>query len=293
MNVSSGQMFKQAVASNKPLQVLGTINAYCALLAQSAGAKAVYVSGAGVANANYGLPDLGMTSLPEVLEEVRRINYVCPLPILVDVDTGWGHAFNIARTVQSMEKAGAAAIHIEDQVIAKRCGHRPNKAVVSIQEMKDRIKTAVDARVDDDFVIMARTDAFAMEGLHAAIDRASEYVAAGADMIFAEAITQLSEYQQFTHAIQVPVLANCTEFGKTPLFTREELKEVGIALILYPLSAFRSMAQAALHTYEAIINQGTQKELIKKMQTREQLYEFLNYHQYEQQLDRLMGEEHD
>lgn len=293
MTDSMGKVFKNTVQDNKPLQVLGTINAYSAMLAESAGCKAIYLSGAGVANASYGLPDLGMTSLPEVLEDARRITNSCQLPLLVDIDTGWGHAFNIARTIQLMEKAGVAAVHIEDQVIAKRCGHRPNKAIVSIQEMGDRIKAAVDARRDPDFVIMARTDAYAVEGMNAAIERASLCVELGADMIFPEAMTKPEEYITFTSKIKVPVLANITEFGKTPLFTRAELEKMGISLILYPLSAFRAMSQAALMTYQTILQTGSQQSIIDQMQTRNELYEVLGYHQYEQKLDQLMEEDHE
>jgi methylisocitrate lyase len=285
-----GSQFKAAVMSEKPLQVLGTINAYSAKLAASAGAKAIYLSGAGVANASYGLPDLGMTSLPEVLEDVRRIIGACSLPLLVDIDTGWGHAFNIARTVKLMEQAMVAAVHIEDQVVAKRCGHRPNKAIVSMKEMGDRIKAAVDARVDKDFVIMARTDAYAVEGMTSAIERAAFCVELGADMIFPEAMTTLDEYRQFTQSCSVPVLANITEFGNTPLFSREALAEAGVSLILYPLSAFRAMSQAALNTYKTIIQKGTQKPILELMQSRNDLYEVLQYHQYEQNLDRIMEE---
>lgn len=290
---SKGKSFKTAIKENKPLPVLGTINAYSAMLAQTVGAKAIYLSGAGVANASYGLPDLGMTQLTEVLEDARRITEACALPLLVDVDTGWGHAFNIARTVRLMEKTGVAAIHIEDQILAKRCGHRPNKAIVSVQEMADRIKSAVDARLDPDFVIMARTDAYAVEGMNAAIDRALLCVELGADMIFPEAMTQLTEYQIFTEAVPVPVLANITEFGKTPLFTRDELAHVGVSLILYPLSAFRAMSQAALNTYQAIVSEGTQYSMVDKMQTREELYKVLGYHEYEEKLDKLMGGDHE
>lgn len=293
MTNSMGKKFRTAVDENKPLQILGTINAYSAMLAESVGAKAIYLSGAGVANASYGLPDLGMTNLSEVLEDARRITDACKLPLLVDIDTGWGHAFNIARTIKSMEKANVAAVHIEDQVLAKRCGHRPNKAIVSAEEMGDRIKAAVDARVNPDFVIMARTDAYAVEGINAAMDRAALFVELGADMIFAEAMSSLEEYQAFTKKIQVPVLANITEFGKTPLYTRDELEKVGVSLILYPLSAFRSMSQAALTTYSAIIQQGTQKSVIDSMQTRNELYEVLGYHKYEQKLDQLMGEDNE
>jgi methylisocitrate lyase len=290
MTESSGRKFRDLVKKNKPLQVVGTINAYSAMLAESVGSKAIYLSGAGVANASYGLPDLGMTNLSEVLEDARRITAACSLPLLVDIDTGWGHAFNIARTVKSMESAGVAAVHIEDQVLAKRCGHRPNKAIVPPQEMGDRIKAAVDARINAQFVIMARTDAYAIEGMAGAIERASLCVELGADMIFAEAITTLDEYQIFTQNIKVPVLANITEFGKTPLFTREELHGAGISLALYPLSAFRAMSYAAINTYKAIVEQGTQKAVIDQMQTRNELYEVLGYHKYEQKLDQLMGE---
>jgi methylisocitrate lyase len=288
-----GKVFRQAVKENSPLQVLGTINAYSAMLAQSAGAKAIYLSGAGVANASYGLPDLGMTSLAEVLEDARRVTEACLLPLLVDVDTGWGHAFNIARTVKLMEKTGVAAIHIEDQVLAKRCGHRPNKAIVPMKEMGDRIKAAVDARQDPDFVIMARTDAYAIEGMNAAIERAQLCVELGADMIFPEAMSTLDEYQEFSQALQVPILANITEFGKTPLFTREQLASAGVSLILYPLSAFRAMSLAALNTYQAIMQKGTQQPMLDKMQTREELYGVLGYHLYEQKLDQLMEDDHE
>jgi methylisocitrate lyase len=293
MNKSMGSIFKNLVTTNKPLQVLGTVNAYSAMLAESAGVKAIYLSGAGVANASYGLPDLGMTSLSDVLEDAHRITDACSLPLLVDIDTGWGHAFNIARTIKLMEKAQVAAVHIEDQVLAKRCGHRPNKAIVSAQEMGDRIKAAVDARTDPDFVIMARTDAYAVEGMNAAIDRAAFYVELGADMIFAEAMASLEEYQTVTQKITAPVLANITEFGKTPLFTKEELAKAGVSLILYPLSAFRAMSQAALNTYKAIVEQGTQQLVIDTMQSRNELYTVLGYHQYEQKMDQLMGEEHE
>lgn len=288
---SMGKAFRQAVQDNKPLQVLGTINAYSAMLAQSSGAQAIYLSGAGVANASYGIPDLGMTGLAEVLEDARRITEASPLPLLVDVDTGWGHAFNIARTIKLMEKTGVAAIHIEDQILAKRCGHRPNKAIVSMKEMGDRIKAAVDARQDPDFVIMARTDSYAVEGMNAAIERAQLCVELGADMIFPEAMTTLDEYKTFSSTVHVPILANITEFGKTPLFTRDELARAGVSLILYPLSAFRAMSQAALTTYQAIIQQGTQQSMLSKMQTREELYRVLGYHLYEQKLDQLMEEE--
>jgi len=291
MSTSMGKTFRSLVTTHAPLQVLGTINAYTAMLAAEAGAQAIYLSGAGVANASYGLPDLGMTGLADVLEDVRRITQASSLPLLVDIDTGWGHAFNIARTVKLMERSGVAAVHIEDQVMAKRCGHRPNKAIVSMQEMGDRIKTAVDARSDADFVIMARTDAFAREGLNAALERAQYYVELGAAMIFAEALSTLEEYQQFTSRLSVPVLANITEFGQTPLFTREELQRVGVKLILYPLSAFRAMSQAALTVYQTIIEQGTQKSVLASMQTREELYEVLKYKDFEKKLDQYIGEQ--
>ena len=285
---SMGKRFKTLVKEQAPLQVLGTINAYSAMLAEAAGGQAIYLSGAGVANASYGIPDLGMTGLADVLEDVRRLTQSCSLPLLVDVDTGWGHAFNIARTVQLMERSGVAAIHIEDQMAAKRCGHRPNKAIVSKQEMGDRIKAAVDARVDPDFVIMARTDAYAVEGMQAALDRASFCIELGADMIFPEALTTLDEYRQFTTYLQVPVLANITEFGKTPLFTRDELTQAGVGLILYPLSAFRAMSLAALHVYQTIVDKGTQEAMVDQMQTRNDLYEVLKYQNFEKKLDQLM-----
>ena len=288
---SMGKVFRDLVDNQAPVQVVGTINAYCAMLAEKAGCQAIYLSGAGVANASYGLPDLGMTTLNDVLEDARRITNACSLPLLVDVDTGWGHAFTIARMVKLMEKAQVAAIHIEDQIVAKRCGHRPNKAIVSSKEMGDRIKAAVDARTNNDFVIMARTDAYAVEGLNAAIERAQYYVELGADMIFAEAIQILDDYRKLTQFIQVPILANITEFGKTPLYTREELAQVGIKLILYPLSAFRAMSQAALSIYQGIIKDGTQKNWLNSMQTRNDLYEILDYNNYEKKLDLLMEEQ--
>lgn len=286
---SKGKQLKALIHSDAPVQVLGTINAYSALLAERAGAKAIYLSGAGVANACFGLPDLAMTNLTEVVEEARRITEASSLPLLVDIDTGWGHAFNIARTIKRMERAGVAAIHIEDQVGAKRCGHRPNKMIVSKEEMGDRIKAAVDARQDRDFIIMARTDAVSSEGMERALERASYYVEQGADMIFPEALTTLSFYRQFTQQLAVPVLANITEFGKTPLFTRVQLQSVGIGLILYPLSAFRAMSLAALTTYRTIIEKGTQQTLLENMQTREQLYDVLQYKAFEEKLDTLMG----
>lgn len=289
--MSAGGRFRAALNKECPLQIPGTINAYSALLAERSGFQALYLSGAGVANASYGLPDLGITSLDNVLEDARRITSATQLPLLVDIDTGWGSAFNIARTIQEMIKAGVAAVHMEDQVQAKRCGHRPGKALVSKEEMMDRIKAAVDARTDENFVIMARTDAAANEGVSAAIDRANAYVAAGADMIFAEALTTLNEYQQFTQAVKVPVLANITEFGKTPLFTVSELKNVGVKLVLYPLSAFRAMSQASLTVYETLRKEGTQKNVIETMQTRNELYDVLNYLNYEKKLDTLFGKE--
>jgi methylisocitrate lyase len=290
---SAGARLRSALELERPLQVVGTINAYAALLAERAGFRALYLSGAGVANASYGLPDLGMTSLDDVCEDVRRITSATDLPLLVDADTGWGGAFNIARTCVQLCKAGAAAMHLEDQVAAKRCGHRPGKELVPAQEMVDRIKAAVDARVDPDFVVMARTDAHAVEGQQAALDRAAKYVEAGADMIFAEALTTLDEYRQFTSVIRVPVLANLTEFGKTPLFTTKELASVDIRLVLYPLSAFRAMSKAALDVYTAIRRDGTQKSVVGQMQTRTELYETLGYLEYEQKLDELYGSSND
>ena len=291
MNATAGARFRAAVAQERPLQVVGTINAYSALLAQRAGFRAIYLSGAGVANASFGLPDLGITSLNDVCEDVRRITSASELPLLVDADTGWGAAFNIARTAAELSRSGAAAMHLEDQVQAKRCGHRPGKALVPATEMVDRIKAAVDGRADESFVIMARTDAHAVEGQKAAIERALSYVAAGADMIFAEALTTLEEYREFTQAVRVPVLANITEFGKTPLFTVSELAGVGVMLVLYPLSAFRAMSKAAEAVYGAIRRDGTQKAAIDRMQTRSELYEVLGYHEYERKLDELFGNE--
>lgn len=278
---------RKALAQENPLQIVGTINAYTALLAKRAGYRAIYLSGAGVANASYGLPDLGMTNLENVAEDVRRITSVCDLPLLVDIDTGWGNAFNIARTIKTMIKSGAAAVHMEDQVQAKRCGHRPKKEIVSTEEMCDRIKAAVDANTQSDFVIMARTDALASEGLEKSIDRIHQYIEAGADMIFFEGVTDIKQYETATKQCKVPVLANITEFGMTPLFTRDELQQAGIQLILYPLSAFRAMSAAAVNVYETIRKTGTQKSLLTDMQTREQLYDVLGYHQYEQKLDEL------
>jgi methylisocitrate lyase len=288
---SAGLRFRQAVKDESPLQVVGAINAYHAILAEKSGYKAIYLSGGGVAAGSLGVPDLGITTLEDILVDVRRITDASALPLLVDIDTGFGGAFNIGRTIKSIEKAGAGAIHIEDQVLAKRCGHRPNKSIVSKDEMVDRIKAAVDAREDNSFVIMARTDAFAVEGLNSALDRAKACEEAGADMIFPEAITDLKTYSEFTKNINVPVLANITEFGSTPLFTIDELKSVGIAIALYPLSAFRAMNQAALLVYQGLRKNGTQKDLISKMQTREELYEFLNYHEFEKKLDKLFSDE--
>jgi methylisocitrate lyase len=285
-----GAAFRAALALEQPLQVPGAINAYHALLAQKSGFRALYLSGGGVSAGSLGLPDLGISNLDDVLVDVRRITDVCPLPLLVDVDTGFGaSAFNVARTVRSLIKAGAAAMHIEDQVGAKRCGHRPGKAIVSQGEMVDRIKAAVDARGDPSFVIMARTDALAVEGLDSAIARAVACVDAGADMIFPEAVTELAMYRRFADAVKVPVLANITEFGSTPLFTLDELKSAGVAIALYPLSAFRAMNQAALNVYRHLRSDGTQKQVVDSMQTRADLYEFLGYHAYEQKLDALFA----
>jgi methylisocitrate lyase len=289
--MTPGKKFRQAITKESPLQVIGAINAYHARLAERSGFQALYLSGGGVAAGSLGIPDLGITTLEDVLIDIRRITDVTSLPLLVDIDTGFGGAFNIARTIKSVEKAGAAAVHIEDQVQAKRCGHRPNKAIVTQDEMVDRVKAAVDAKTDPDFVIMARTDALAVEGLNSAIDRACACVEAGADMIFPEAINDLETYQKFTTKVNVPVLANITEFGATPLFTTEELKGVGISIVLYPLSAFRAMNKAALKIYEGIREYGTQKDLIDEMQTREELYDFLNYHDYEKKLDALFKKE--
>ena len=288
--MSAGARIWQALEEERPLQVVGTINAYSALLAERAGFKALYLSGAGVANASFGLPDLAMTTLNDVCEDIRRICYASELPLLVDADTGWGGAFMIERTIREMTRAGAAACHIEDQVTAKRCGHRPGKALVETAEMVDRIKAAVDGRTDSDFVIMARTDAHAVEGQQAALDRASSYVEAGADMIFAEALTTVEEYGQFTSTINVPVLANLTEFGKTPLFTTKEMADAGVRLTLYPLSAFRAMSAAAENVYEALRKEGTQESVVDTMQTREELYEVLGYREYEDKLDDLFAE---
>ncbi|EKA0334106.1 methylisocitrate lyase [Salmonella enterica] len=285
---SPGQAFRAALAKEKPLQIVGAINANHALLAQRAGYQAIYLSGGGVAAGSLGLPDLGISTLDDVLTDIRRITDVCPLPLLVDADIGFGSsAFNVARTVKSITRAGAAALHIEDQVGAKRCGHRPNKALVSKEEMVDRIRAAVDARIDPNFVIMARTDALAVEGLEAALDRARAYVEAGADMLFPEAITELSMYRQFADVAQEPILANITEFGATPLFTTDELRSANVAMALYPLSAFRAMNRAAEKVYAVLRREGTQKSVIDMMQTRNELYESINYYQYEEKLDAL------
>jgi methylisocitrate lyase len=286
---SPGAAFRAALAAEQPLQIAGAINAYAALLAQRAGFRALYLSGAGVANASYGMPDLGMTSLDDVLTDARRITAAVPLPLLVDIDTGWGHAFGIARTVREMARAGVAAVHLEDQVAAKRCGHRPGKELVATAEMCDRVKAAVDGKPDPAFVVMARTDAAAGEGVPAAIARAQAYVAAGADMIFAEALNSLEDYRRFTAAVGAPVLANLTEFGQTPLFTTAELKSAGVAMALYPLSAFRAMSAAAARTYATIRTDGTQRAAVPQMQTRAELYQVLDYHRYEAKLDRLFS----
>jgi methylisocitrate lyase len=289
-NNSAGARFRAALKAEKPLQVAGTINAYAARMAEAVGFRAIYLSGGGVAANSLGVPDLGISTMEDVLTDVRRITGACTLPLLVDIDTGWGGAFNIARTIREMIKAGAAAVHIEDQVSAKRCGHRPGKELVPAEEMVDRIKTAVDARTDPEFVIMARTDALAGEGLARAIERAQAYVAAGADMIFAEAVTEASMYAAFRKAVGVPILANITEFGKTPLFTREELAAAGVDVILYCCAAYRAMNAAALKVYEAIRTEGTQKNLLPLMQTRDELYRYLGYHAYEPKLDELFAE---
>ena len=288
--MNAGKKFRQALVNNKPLQIVGTINAYAAMMAKQIGHQAIYLSGGGVANASYGLPDLGITSLNDVLVDVQRISSACDLPLLVDIDTGWGGAFNIAKTIRDMEKAGAAAVHMEDQVAQKRCGHRPNKEIVSTEEMVDRIKAAVDARTDADFFIMARTDAFAQEGLDAAIERALAYVAAGADGIFAEAVQTEAHYRAFSKALNVPILANITEFGQTELWNKKQLGEWGAAMVLYPLSAFRAMNKAAENVYQSILENGDQKAVVNTMQTRAELYDYLAYHDYEKKLDALFAE---
>jgi len=289
-SLTPGARFRKALVDNKPLQILGTINPYCAMMAEQIGHKAIYLSGGGVANASYGLPDLGMTSLNDVLEDVRRITAAVEVPLLVDIDTGWGGAFNITRTVKDMIRAGAAAVHIEDQIAQKRCGHRPNKEIVSQEEMVDRVKAAVDARTDESFFIMARTDAFAQEGLESAIERAQACVEAGADGIFAEAVNEEEHYRAFSAAIDVPLLANITEFGQTPLYNKAELGEWGVDMVLYPLSAFRAMNKAAEHVYTSILEEGDQKAVVDTMQTRMELYDYLSYHEYEQKLDSLFAQ---
>ena len=286
---SPGARFRAAVAQEQPLQVVGTITAYAARMAQRTGFKAIYLSVGGVAANSLGMPDLGISTMEDVLTDIRRITDVCDLPLLVDVDTGWGGAFNIARTVRSMIKAGVGALHIEDQVAAKRCGHRPGKAIVSKDEMSDRVKAAVDARTDDQFVIMARTDSIAAEGLESAIERAQAYVEAGADMIFPEAIYTLEQYRQFKAAVKVPILANITEFGMTPLFTREELASADVDIILYCCGAYRAMNKAALNFYETVRRDGTQKAAVPTMQTRDELYDYLDYQAYEHKLDELFA----
>jgi methylisocitrate lyase len=288
MNLKSpGQRFRQAIKEEAPLQVVGAINAYSAKLAEATGYKALYISGGGVAASSCGIPDLGITSLEDVLIDLCRITDATELPVLVDIDTGWGGAFNIARTVKAMIKGGAAAVHIEDQVAQKRCGHRPNKSIVSQAEMVDRVKAAADAKTDSDFVLMARTDALAVEGMQSAIDRACACVEAGADMIFPEAMTELSQYREFVEAVKVPVLANITEFGSTPLFTTDELASAGVSMALYPLSAFRAQSRAALNVYQSLREHGTQQKVIDIMQPRMELYDYLGYHDYEQKLDNL------
>ena len=288
-NISRGSVFKKAIKDNNPLQVVGTINAYTSILAEKSGHKAIYLSGGGVAASSLGVPDLGITTLQDVLIDVERITNSSELPLLVDADTGWGGAFNISRMVKSMSSVGAAAIHIEDQVAQKRCGHRPNKELVTLEEMVDRIKAAVDAKTDLNFQIMARTDSIASEGLDLALERAIAYQEAGADAIFAEAVTDISQYQSFREVLKVPILANITEFGKTPLFNKQELEKVGIDIILYPLSAFRAMSKVAQEVYKEIYRKGTQKDIIDKMQTRDELYELLDYHSYEEKLDNLFN----
>jgi len=288
--LSPGARLRQAIKDETPLQVMGTINAYTAMMAEQVGYKAIYLSGGGVANASYGLPDLGMTSLNDVCEDVRRITSATDVPLLIDIDTGWGGAFNIARTVKEVIKSGAAGAHIEDQVAQKRCGHRPNKEIVSTQEMVDRVKAAVDAKTDDDFVVMARTDALAVDGFDAVLERIVACVDAGADAIFAEAMTDITMYTKISDVVNVPVLANITEFGSTPYYTTDELGRAGVSMVLYPLSAFRAMNKAALNVYETIRKEGTQKNVVDTMQTRMELYDFLGYHDYEKKLDELFNQ---
>jgi len=286
-NKNPGEVFRELLKQNTPLQIVGCINAYCAVMAEKVGHKSIYLSGAGVANASFGIPDLGITSLGDVVEDSKRITGVTNTPLLVDIDTGWGGAFNISRTIKELSRAGVAAIHIEDQVGQKRCGHRPNKEMVSTEEMVDRIKACVDAREDQSFFIMARTDAFANEGMASSIDRSMKYIEAGADGIFAEAMTNIDYYKEFKEKVKVPILANMTEFGKTPLTDLDQLKSVGVDMVLYPLSAFRAMSKAALNIYQALISDGHQKKVLDKMQTRNELYDFLNYNSYEEKLDQL------
>ncbi|TBW51563.1 methylisocitrate lyase [Marinobacter halodurans] len=292
-SLTAGARFRKALKESHPLQIVGTVNAYCAMMAEKVGHQAIYLSGGGVANASYGLPDLGMTTMNDVLEDVRRITAVTDAPLLVDIDTGWGGAFNIGRTIREMERAGAAAVHIEDQVAQKRCGHRPNKEIVSQEEMVDRIKACVDARTNENFFIMARTDAFQREGLEPAIERARACIEAGADGIFAEAVTELEHYRAFSEALDVPILANITEFGATPLYNTKELAGAGADMVLYPLSAFRAMNQAALTVYRNLLEKGDQKDVVDMMQTRMELYDFLNYHEFEQKLDALFKQHKD
>lgn len=291
--LTPGARFRAALDAHRPLPIVGTINAYSAMMAQKVGHQAIYLSGGGVANASFGLPDLGMTTMNDVVEDARRITAATDLPLLVDIDTGWGGAFNIARTVKEMGRAGVAAVHLEDQVAQKRCGHRPNKAIVSRQEMVDRIKAAVDAKLDPDFYLVARTDAFQKEGLEAAVERANACVEAGADAIFAEAVHTLDDYRAFCEGVDAPILANITEFGATPLFTQQELNEVGCRMVLYPLSAFRAMNAAALTVYRNILDKGDQKDVVELMQTRDELYDFLDYHDFERKLDALFVEKND
>ena len=290
VKVSQGKKLKQTISENTPLQIVGTVNAYSSLLAEKKGHKAIYLSGGGVAASSMGLPDLGITTLQDVLIDVERITRVCELPLLVDADTGWGGAFNISRMVKSMITSGAAGIHVEDQVEQKRCGHRPNKELVTSEEMQNRIKAAADAKTDSDFMIMARTDAIASEGVDSALGRAASYVEAGANAIFAEAVLEIEDYKKFSDNLNVPILANITEFGKTPLFSKEELKDAGVDMILYPLSAFRAMSKAAEGIYSEILEKGTQQDLIDRMQTRDELYEVLDYHTFEKKLDDLFEE---
>ena len=290
INASPGSRLRTALALESPLQIIGTVNAYAALMAEKVGYRAIYLSGAGVANASFGLPDLGMTSMNDVLEDIRRITGATDLPLLVDIDTGWGGAFNIGRTVREVIRAGAAGAHLEDQVAQKRCGHRPGKAIVPIEEMEDRIGAAIDAKTDDDFMLMARTDALAVDGFDAVLERVCRFAAAGADAIFAEAMTELDMYRQVVEAVDIPVLANITEFGQTPLYTVAELASTGIKMALYPLSAFRAMNLAALNVFRTLRSEGTQKQLLDQMQTRAELYDFLGYHDYENRLNQLFAE---